>query len=157
MQQNERISFALHKTSRCIKRYVDRRTQQLCDGGVTGTHGWAIGWLYDRRHEDVFQRDFEKACGVRRSTATSILQLMEKNGLIVREAVPYDARLKKITLTEKALQLHRRVEATFDALEETLRGALSEEELCCFFSVLFKIQKEVEADDQTAQSMHPGV
>ncbi len=157
MQQNERISFALHKTSRCIKRYVDRRAQEVCDGGLTGTHGWAIGWLYDHRHEDVFQRDFEKACGVRRSTATSILQRMEQNGLVVREGVPTDARLKKITLTEKALQLHRRVEATFDALEETLRAALTEEELRCFFSVLNKIQKEVEADDPTAQSMHPGV
>ncbi len=157
MQQNERISFALHKTSRCIKRYVDRRAQEVCDGGLTGTHGWAIGWLYDHRHEDVFQRDFEKACGIRRSTATSVLQRMEQNGLIVREGVPTDARLKKITLTEKALQLHRQVETAFDTLEETLRAALTEEELCCFFSVLNKIQREVETDDQTAQSMRPGV
>lgn len=157
MQQNERISFALHKTSRCIKRYVDRRAQEVCDGGLTGTHGWAIGWLYDHRHEDVFQRDFEKACGVRRSTATSILQRMEQNGLVVREGVPTDARLKKITLTEKSLQLHRQVETAFDTLEETLRAALTEEELRCFFSVLNKIQKEVEADDPTAQSMHPGI
>ena len=155
MQQNERVLFALHKTSRCIKRYVDRRTQQICDGGVTGTHGWAIGWLYDRRHEDVFQRDFEKACGVRRSTATSILQLMEKNGLIVRESVPYDARLKKITLTEKALLLHRQIDSAFDELEEKLRASLSERELSCFFSVLQKIQKEVDVDDQTAQPMRP--
>ncbi|MBQ4365474.1 MAG: MarR family transcriptional regulator, partial [Clostridia bacterium] len=97
------------------------------------------------------------ACGVRRSTATSILQRMEQNGLVVREGVPTDARLKKITLTEKALQLHRQVETAFDTLEETLRGALTEEELRCFFSVLNKIQKEVEADDPTAQSMHPGI
>lgn len=157
MQQNERISFALHKTSRSIKRYVDRRAQEVCHGGLTGTHGWAIGYLYDHRHEDVFQRDFEKACGIRRSTATSILQRMEKNGLVVRESVPSDARLKKISLTEKALQLHRQVETAFDSLEEALRAALTEEELCCFFSVLDKIQKEVEADGQTTQPVHPGV
>ena len=157
MPKEARISFALHKTSRCIKRYVDRHTQAACGGALTGTHGWAIGWLYDHRDEDVFQRDFEKACGIRRSTATSILQRMEKNGLIVRESVPVDARLKKITLTDKALQLHRQVETAFDTLEEQLRAALSEADLECFFSVLQKIQKEVDADDPSAESMCPGV
>ncbi len=143
------ISFELHKTSRCIKRYMDSHTQKSCADKMTGIHGWAIGYFYDHRHEDVFQRDFEKACNIRRSTATSILQLMEKNGLIVRESVPYDARLKKITLTEKALQMHRQVDDAFNALEEKLRSRLSEEETATFFDVLHKIQQEVEADDQT--------
>lgn len=151
------ISFELHKTSRCIKRYMDSHTQKSCADKMTGTHGWAIGYFYDHRSEDVFQRDFEKACNIRRSTATSILQLMEKNGLIVRESVPYDARLKKITLTEKALLMHRQVDDAFNALEDKLRSKLSEEETETFFAVLKKIQQEVEADDQTTQPMRPGV
>ena len=155
MPEKELISFELHKTSRCIKRYMDRYTQESCDSALTGTHGWAIGYFYDHRGEDVFQRDFEKACNIRRSTATSILQLMEKNGLIVRESVPYDARLKKITLTEKALRLHRRVEDGFALLEDRLRASLDERELACFFAVLKKIQQEVDVDDQTAQPMRP--
>ena len=155
MPQKDYISFELHKTSRCIKRYLDRQTQKNCDDRMTGMHGWAIGYFYDHLGEDVFQRDFDKACNIRRSTATSILQLMEKNGLIVRESVPYDARLKKITLTEKALQEHQRVEAAFDELEHRLRGRLNETELASFFSVLQTIQKEVDVDDQTAQPMRP--
>lgn len=151
------ISFELHKTSRCIKRYMDSHTQKSCTDKMTGMHGWAIGWFYDHRNEDVFQRDFEKACNIRRSTATSILQLMEKNGLIVRESVPYDARLKKITLTEKALLMHRQVDDAFNALEDKLRSKLSEEETETFFAVLKKIQQEVEADDQTTESMRPRV
>lgn len=151
------ISFELHKTSRCIKRYMDSHTQKSCADNMTGMHGWAIGYFYDHRGEDVFQRDFEKACNIRRSTATSILQLMEKNGLIVRESVPYDARLKKITLTEKALQMHRQVDDAFNALEDKLRSRLSEEETTTFFAVLKKIQQEVEADDQTTGPMRPRV
>ena len=157
MSEKQMISFELNKTSRCIRRYLDRHTQKSCDDNMTGTHGWAIGYFYDHRNEDVFQRDFEKECKIRRSTATSILQAMEKNGLIVRESVPYDARLKKITLTEKATQMHRQVEEAFDTLEQKLRRSLSEEELQNFFAVLKKIQQEVEADDQTAESMHPRV
>ena len=149
------ISFELHKTSRCIKRYMDSHTQKSCADKMTGMHGWAIGYFYDHRHEDVFQRDFEKACNIRRSTATSILQLMEKNGLIVREGVPYDARLKKITLTPKALELQQLVFADFAALEAKLTGCLSEEELSCFYTVLEKIQKEVDLDAQTSGCLHP--
>lgn len=155
MPQKDYIAFELQKTSRCIKRYLDRQTQKSCESGLTGTHGWAIAYFYDHRDEDVFQRDFEKACNIRRSTATSILQLMEKNGLIVRESVPYDARLKKITLTEKALLLHRQIDTAFDELEEKLRASLTAQELAGFFSVLQKIQKEVDVDDQTAQPMRP--
>ena len=72
MPQKDYIAFELHKTSRCIKRYLDRQTQKSCADGLTGTHGWAIAYFYDHRDEDVFQRDFEKACNIRRSTATSI-------------------------------------------------------------------------------------
>ena len=53
---------------------------------------------------DVFQKDVEEEYSLRPPTATKILKDMEKNGLIRRETVPYDARLKRIVVTEKGLQ-----------------------------------------------------
>ena len=35
---------------------------------------------------------------------------MEKKGFIRRESVAHDARLKKVTLTEKGIKSHRRIE-----------------------------------------------
>ena len=148
------IAFELHKTSRLIRRYMDSHTHKDELDHLTGTHGWAIGYFFDHRGQDVFQRDFEKECNIRRSTATAILQCMEKNGLILRESVPYDARLKKITLTDKALELHEKIRADFAALEAALRRNLTEEELGCFFSVLSKIQKEVDPDAETSGCLH---
>ena len=52
---------------------------------------------------DVFQKDVEEEY-LRPPTATKILKDMEKNGLIRRETVLYDARLKRIVVTEKGLQ-----------------------------------------------------
>ena len=65
---------------------------------------------------DLRQKDFEQQFNIRRSTASNILALIEKNGLIQRESVPYDARLKKIVLTDKAIE--KIAQKAFDKIEE---------------------------------------
>lgn len=111
---------------------------------LTGTHGWVIRYLYENRNNDIFQRDIEKTFGVRRSTVTSMLQIMEKNGLITRGSVPYDSRLKKITPTEKALELHRQISSEIDAIEAELSAGLSEEEIASFIATIEKIKKNLQ-------------
>ena len=69
---------------------------------------------------------------------------MEKNGLIKRESVPYDARLKKITLTDKAVDIQHIVDKTFIELEETLKKDITQEELEVFYRVLDKINSNTE-------------
>ena len=72
-----------------------------------------------------------------------MLQRMEKNGMIRREGVDYDARLKRIVLTDRAVQLQEQIESRFAELEEQLKEGISEEELQTFFTVLSKIRKNI--------------
>ncbi len=111
---------------------------------VTGTHGWALGYFYHNRDRDIYQKDFEAEFDIRRSTASNILALMEKNGLIVRESVPHDARLKKILLTEKAVNLHREIDTAIKKTEEGLAEGISQQELDAFFATADKIRKNIE-------------
>ena len=94
----------------------------------TGMHGYLLRYLYENQERDVFQRDIEKAFSISRSSVTVTLQLMEKNGLIRRESVAQDARLKRIVLTQKARDLHRQIEADILAFESNLARGISEEE-----------------------------
>ena len=64
---------------------------------------------------DVFQKDVEEEYSLRPPTATKILKDMEKNGLIRRETVPYDARLKRIVVTEKGLQYQEMIRESLEA------------------------------------------
>ena len=96
------LGIALRNVNILIKRSMENSPVKKEMDNVTGMHGYIIGYLKSRGSEDVFQRDVEQRFSMRRSTATAILQLMEKNGLIIRSAVDYDARLKRIQLTEKA-------------------------------------------------------
>lgn len=144
---NRKLGFELHRSSRLVKRYMDNDATKLYVDKMTGTHGWAIGFFYHNRDRDVFQKDFEQEFNIRRSTASNILSLIEKNGLITRESVPYDARLKKIVLTQKALDVQSVVDKAFEKLEETMRKDISEEELQVFFGVIDKINNNLERID----------
>ena len=70
---------------------------------LTMMQSWIIGFLYKKRDQEIFQKDIEAEFSIARSTATGILQLMEKKGYIQRENLPRDARLKRLTLTEKEI------------------------------------------------------
>lgn len=144
---NRKLGFEIGRTSRLIKRVMDNSSAKEYIDTVTGTHGWALGYFHRNRDKDVFQKDFEKEFDIRRSTASRILSLMEDNGLIIRESVPYDARLKKIILTEKALEIQSRVIEYFDSLEKEYEKGISAEELNIFYSVLDKINSNIERID----------
>ena len=53
---------------------------------------------------------------------------MEKKGYIRRESVPYDARLKKLVLTDTGRELHEKTKDMIDILEEqTIEGIAKED------------------------------
>ena len=112
----------------------------------TGMHGYLLRYLYENQERDVFQRDIKKAFSISRSSVTVTLQLMEKNGLIRRESVAQDARLKRIVLTQKARDLHRQIEADILAFESNLARGISEEEQEVFLRVAKKMQENLRED-----------
>lgn len=144
---NRKLGFEIGRTSRLIKRVMDNSGAKEYIDKVTGTHGWALGYFHRNLGRDIFQKDFEKEFDIRRSTASRILSLMEGNGLITRESVPYDARLKKIVLTKKALEIEDQVISFFDSLEREYEKNISQEELEIFYRVLDKINSNIERID----------
>lgn len=75
---------------------------------------------------------------------SAILLRMEEKGLLKRTSVDYDARLKKITLTEKGERLHKQMERSVDAMEEKLIVGLSHEEQTLLFALLEKVRCNLE-------------
>jgi transcriptional regulator len=88
---------------------------------------------------DVFQKDVEEEYSLRPPTATKILKDMEKNGLIRRETVPYDARLKRIVVTEKGLQYQGMIRESLEEMERRLTEGITEDDLATFFRVISRM------------------
>ncbi len=120
------INILSHK----IKKRMNANMQDL---GLTGVQSRVMHYILVKCADGpVFQRDVENAFGLNRSTATGILQLMEKNGLILRESVASDARLKSLIPTEKAANLDAQIGECLRRTEQKLTSGLSDAQIALF-------------------------
>lgn len=125
-----------------FKRRIDNESAEY---GVTSIQGRIIGFVYHQSiSRDIFQRDIEAEFNIRRSSVTSVLQLMERNGLIKRVSVSEDARLKKIILTEKGLEVQKYVHNSIDAIEKELKDEFTDDELITFINLIDRLSKKFE-------------
>lgn len=146
MQPEKTVGFEVRSLNNLIKRDVERsEIFNMCR--TTGLHGWAIKYFYDNREKDIFQRDFEERFSIRRSTASKMLGLMEKKGLIERQSVSSDARLKKIVLTERAVELHEKITQDILDREKRLLAGIPPEKLEIFYEVIDTIKANLEVEN----------
>ncbi|WP_138750926.1 MarR family winged helix-turn-helix transcriptional regulator [Paenibacillus sinopodophylli] len=141
---NKSVALELRTLRNLLHRQVDGFMNEKYGDTLTGMHGWVLKYFVDNQDKEIFQRDFENQFTIRRSTASKILQLMEKNNLITRQSVPYDARLKQIILTPTAHEYYESIVGKYAQLELELRKGLSKDEMDIFFSVLDKIKSNLE-------------
>ena len=135
MKQEERIAM------RSIKRLSNGISREMCaafgSGMFSGAQGRTLHFiLAAHQKEDLFQKDIEEEYSLRPPTATKLLKDMEKNGLIYREAVPYDARLKRIVATEKAMRYQELIHQSLEETEDRLTSGISPQDLAVFFRVI---------------------
>ena len=140
MEYREDIGFQIRTLSHLVKRTVDQVAFDEQDDHPTGVQGWILGYLYENQGREIFQRDIQEQFSIRRSTVTGILQLMERNGLITRSSVERDARLKKLELTPRGVELHERVERSIRQVEDRLSQCLTPEEKDTFLTICEKIR-----------------
>lgn len=148
MSPPKTIGFEVKSLVNLIKRCIYESAAESGLAGLTGVQGWIIGYLHKQMNDPdrpgVFQRDIEKEFKIRRSTATGILKLMEKNGLLTREPVEFDARLKKLILTPKAIALHGQIMEKIMEVESRLCNGLTDEEVNTFIMLIEKIKRNLE-------------
>lgn len=128
MPKPDSVTREMCQLGNAIRKYVAHSSVLEEVRNVTGAHGWMLGYLADHADDDIYQRDLEKEFGLSRSTTSKMLALMEAKGLVQREKVLSDDRLKKITLTEKSKQLAAKLRAEHQATEAKLLHGFSQEE-----------------------------
>lgn len=141
LESMEYLCFEIHRLDRLIAHSHCPGSVHQTANQLTARHGYLLRYLYENQSQDIFQRDIEKKFSLSRSTVTVTLQVMEKNGLILRESVDQDARLKRITLTQKARDLHRQIENEIESFEAYATAGVTEEERTVFFTVIQKMRK----------------
>ena len=145
MSNTDLLGFRIRSLWQQIKRLMNRQLDENDGYGLTDMQFAIVSYIAKESTErDVFQKDLEQKFDIRKSTVTGILNTMERDGLLLRETVPYDARLRKMILTDKALQAKKNSEQVIDTVENQLSKGLTEEEIATFLTILEKISKNAE-------------
>ncbi len=132
-------SVAIQSLHNIINRYL-AVTRPYEAEGLSGVNIDIICYLVRNVDRDVFPQDVERRFGITRSTSCRVLGLMERKGLIVREPVPQDARLKKIVLTDKARNINDALHSNAVAMERLLLHGLSDDDIRGFMHTLDVMQ-----------------
>ena len=137
------IGFELRQVANIIRREIDNAVSKRNIEKLTGMQGRVIGYLCHNGEKEIFQRDIEAEFSIRRSTATNILQTMEKHGLIKRAPVEYDARLKRILPTDIAVTRHKIFEEEINRVENQVLNGITKKEAETLLSILNKIKNNL--------------
>lgn len=141
--QKAPLGREIHSLSNLIMRYVENTSAKKQIESITGTNSWIIKYIDDHKDTDVFQRDLEHKFGITRSTASKVINLMVEKGLILRESVSYDARLKKLVLTPKAQKIAQRITQDVQEIDAAISRGFSEEELKLLHQYIKRIKQNV--------------
>ena len=128
MEKKENVGYKirlLHNQLHKRMEYNEKQSEAET-GDLTRMQRFTIGYLHHNTDRDIYQKDLEAEFAISRATASNMLAVMERKGLIKRESVEHDARLKKLVLTEKAKQMNRQVEQAILETERLLTKGMSE-------------------------------
>ena len=136
MKSQYPIGLHINKLSRLISRKVDAAVLSAIDDNITVSQAYVIDFITDNNDRDVFQKDLEMEFDLKRSSVSLMLNNMEKHDLIKRVPVAEDARLKKIILTEKAIELSKKIAYAIDSVEGILAENLNQDEINTFLALI---------------------
>ncbi len=140
------VGYHLRRIDNLLMRSTTSLARSMGLDEVTVMNGWILTYLDRNSDRDIYQKDIEMQFGIKRSTVTNIVKLMEKKGLISRQTVPRDARLKKLVLTEKGKWAR---EVSYEAIkmtEEKIKRGISEEEIHYLCDIIEKMRKNLDVE-----------
>lgn len=132
MPDNRHAARYVSKLSNKLRRKIDAFSSRK---DLSGAQGRVLHFLL-AQPGDVFQKDIEEEYSLRPPSASELLKKMERSGLIRREPLPQDARMKRIIVSDKALQYKDKVVADINDLEEELTRGISQADMDTFFRVI---------------------
>ena len=124
LTDQHRFGMQLAQMSRGWRAELDRRLAGL---GLSQAR-WLVLLHLARFDCKPTQRELAQSVGVEGPTLARLLDSLEAQGLVKRQAVLEDRRAKKIELSESALPLIAQIEAIATALRQELFVGIDEEE-----------------------------
>ncbi len=126
----------LHKASRQISVYLEAQTGAL---GVSPIEGHLLTYL--RSYAPAPVGELVRVFGIKQSTFTSMLDRLERAGLVRRAINSDDRRSFLIHLSEDGRKLADRLNRVLETLENDIRGRVRSRDVKGFHAVMSAVER----------------
>ena len=133
------LGILINKIANQLKRKMDKEMNE--NYNLTKTQSLVLSYI--NSNKEIYQKDIEKRFSIRRSTATEILNLMEKRNLIKRIPSKIDKRINIIEITEEGIKLEKVGKEKIKELEKQMTKALTKEEKKELIRLLEKVEQNL--------------
>ncbi|MBD5453486.1 MAG: winged helix-turn-helix transcriptional regulator [Lachnospiraceae bacterium] len=144
MEYTRMLGFELRVIHNLTKEIVRKSHPDTDKPPLTQLQAGIMGYLFHNQESSICQKHIEEEFNISGATVSNTLQVMEKNGLIIRSSMDEDARLKRITMTPTALQDHMLVEEHMQMMERKMREGMSDAEQEELFRLLAVVRDNME-------------
>jgi MarR family transcriptional regulator for hemolysin len=136
----ERFSAALHSTARDWRLLIDKQLKHL---GI-GQAGWMTIAMIAKSAEPMSQRALADLVGVEGPSMVSMLDRLEREGLVTRAPSPTDRRVKLVRLTDAGAVLYQQVREQAQSVRATLLGDIAPERLAAATELLELLRSRIQ-------------
>lgn len=136
---SKNLGILINKIANQLKRKMDKEMNE--NYNLTKTQSLVLSYI--NSNKEIYQKDIEKRFSIRRSTATEILNLMEKRNLIKRIPSKIDKRLNNIEITEEGIKLEKVGKEKIKELEKHMTKSLTKEEKKELIRLLEKVEQNL--------------
>ncbi|WP_448629111.1 MarR family winged helix-turn-helix transcriptional regulator [Cellulomonas soli] len=108
---------------------------------LTHEQGFVLGFLVD--HPGTVQRDIAQVSRTSAASVSSLLQGLERRGLVERRTQPGDERSKRVAATPQGAELVAGFAEAMAAVDETILAPLDADERATLHTLLTKITADL--------------
>ncbi len=133
------IGYLVRTTHKVLSR---RLAAELAQRGIPFKQYFYLRALLEE--DNISQMELSERVGMNRATVTSVLDTMEREGLVRRVVDAHDRRVYRVVLTAKGRKLRGAVMETIDSVQAAVCEGLSARELAQFRRIAEKMQRNLE-------------
>jgi len=137
----ERFSYAISEINRCWHKLA---AEELAKYGLNSPHAVYLNTLY-RYDEGITAARLAEVCGKDKADVSRMIAIMEKKGLVRREAVAGSLYRAALRLTEAGKEAAEHIRGRVAIAVEMAGGGLSEQEREAFYAALELITANLQA------------
>lgn len=136
----ETFTVLINRISRNIRKI---KNQEMAEYNLRSAHVSCLYFLYIKKGATA--TDLCERCEEDKATISRALEYLESNGFIIRDAESAKRYKSPVLLTDKGVEVGKKIANKINGILDTISDSLTEEERVAFYRSLSVISESIEA------------